>query len=1215
MYPVTTDYLNAIGSYSRRFRCAVTIRDMTFTDENIAEIILDETVNPDESFMLGCATSAKLTLTMLDLPSTLILENAPVTIQLGLLVNDAYVDIPFGSYIVETVEKDKRSVKLTCYDNMIKFEQPYFSNLDYPAALSTVVNEICTKAGVTLATSVPSDTIEEISGYTLREAIGFIASYLGGFARINRAGELEITSYYQTGVTVGQANYATLKIAEAPFTIGRLTCITGVDADGNNIVLTSGTSGNEVVFENPIMTQDRLDTLLYTLSSIEYLPYDMSWQGNPALMAGDRILLVDKNGIAHDTLIMEQQLKYTGGLSGTAKAKGATQTAQDYQSTGSITSRVNRYVAEQAQIKTLLAEKASITDLEAVEARIDNLVVDTAQIADASITTAKIADAQITNAKIADASIDAAKIIDGTITNAEIANATITGAKIALATIDTANIVDGAITNAKIASAAIGSANIQDAAVGTAKIQAGAITTALIETGAVGTAQIADGSITDAKIVSLTANKVTAGTIDTGQVTVQGTNGKLKVADNRLQVFDNQAIPVERVSIGDINNDGTIYGLRVRGADGVTVLYDQNGVYTEGITDGAITNPKIGTDAVDNRVIAANAVTADNIVAGAITTDKLAAQAVTADKIATGAITAGSAIIADGAITTAKIGDAQITSAKIANASIDAAKIIDGSITNAEIANATITGAKIALATIDTANIKDAAITNAKISSLDASKITTGTLSADRIAANSITGDKIAAHAITVDELSVLIPDRNLIPDSQGSFNTWTKYDGYGYVNCGNMFGHEYLPDTTYGNYYIHVEFGSINSCYCILKNQEYTWERQIEVEPNTEYYFSAMVAMVSYQNDYDGLYVYKNYNAIIVYDFDNIAIQSIALPNTGISQYTNTAVDEVIFHTIEQVFTTPANAHHIRIRVGGVLTGGSGQTKNVVFDISRINLVKGGLMHAYKPAPNELTFGQAAYHMKPALNLDNVLNALDANITYTLTSHDINNSNNITNTNNIKTNSLTSVNITNSGTVDTYKLTSTTITNSGSLTTDTLTANTVNTNRLQGKSSINALYIGSGTCRFDVNGGTFRIQQSPKNYMLISPTGRVAIYVAGVAKHIFMEDGTKRGGTIVIDGINYGMSPIDSPEILISDLVQNVKLVKGINTIELDERTAKAIDGYSVFFESPNVIVQRKHKNNFTVYADSDIITDVIIIGHRQDYKGHKWKEVEAWT
>ena len=65
-----------------------------------------------------------------------------------------------------------------------------------------------------------------------------------------------------------------------------------------------------------------------------------------------------------------------------------------------------------------------------------------------------------------------------------------------------------------------------------------------------------------------------------------------------MQVFDgvgNQA--KERVSVGDVNGDGTVYGLRVRGKDGQTVLLDENGVTAEGITDGSITNDKISDNA------------------------------------------------------------------------------------------------------------------------------------------------------------------------------------------------------------------------------------------------------------------------------------------------------------------------------------------------------------------------------------------------------------------------------------------------------------------------------------------------------------------------------------------------------------------------------------------------------------------------------------------
>lgn len=310
-----------------------------------------------------------------------------------------------------------------------------------------------------------------------------------------------------------------------------------------------------------------------------------------------------------------------------------------------------------AHIQNLAVGTAKITDAAIQNAKIENLAVTAAKIANATIVTANIADAQITTAKIADANITTAKIADAQITNAKIANATITNAKIALATITTALIGDAQITTAKIN----------------------------------------DAAITNAKIVSIDAAKLTVGTIDTGKVIISGTNGKLFISDNRLQIFDTQTVPVERVAIGDVNDDGTLYGLRVRGADGTTVLYDENGVYNQGITDGAITNPKIGNGAVLNQ----------NIFAATITGDKLVIDTITAREIATGTITAASAIIADAAITTAKIADAQITTAKIA----------------------------------------DAQITNAKIVSLDATKITTGYLNAARIDADSITVDKLHVMA------------------------------------------------------------------------------------------------------------------------------------------------------------------------------------------------------------------------------------------------------------------------------------------------------------------------------------------------------------------------------------------------------------------------------------------------------------------------------------
>lgn len=131
-------------------------------------------------------------------------------------------------------------------------------------------------------------------------------------------------------------------------------------------------------------------------------------------------------------------------------------------------------------------------------------------------------------------------------------------------------------------------------------IQAGSITANEIASGTITASSgiIADGAIGNAQISSLDASKISAGAIDISRVTVAGPNSNLKISGNRLQVFQGIGTQqVERVSLGDVNNDGSVYGFRVRGADGQTVLMDENGVKREGLTDGSINNDKIAGNA------------------------------------------------------------------------------------------------------------------------------------------------------------------------------------------------------------------------------------------------------------------------------------------------------------------------------------------------------------------------------------------------------------------------------------------------------------------------------------------------------------------------------------------------------------------------------------------------------------------------------------------
>lgn len=218
----------------------------------------------------------------------------------------------------------------------------------------------------------------------------------------------------------------------------------------------------------------------------------------------------------------------------------------------------------------------------------------------------------ITAENIAAGSITADKILAGSITTDKLMAECITSDKISANSI-TANLIKSdSIESRHIKAGSIEAEHIKAGAIDAEHIAAGVITADKIATGAItaGSGIIADGAIGNAQISKLDAAKIEAGIIDTSKVTIQGSNGHLRLKGNRLQVFNGTGVNAkERVSIGDVNGDGSIFGLRVRGADGQTVLLDENGIKSEGITDGSITNDKISEDAnIDGSKININSV-------------------------------------------------------------------------------------------------------------------------------------------------------------------------------------------------------------------------------------------------------------------------------------------------------------------------------------------------------------------------------------------------------------------------------------------------------------------------------------------------------------------------------------------------------------------------------------------------------------------------------
>ncbi|HAT4272419.1 TPA: hypothetical protein I9082_001210 [Clostridium perfringens] len=543
----------------RKFNAKVIIRDKEYSGNQIYEMNLEESVNPSDSFSIGSICSNSFDIKLINTGD--IFDNAIVKPYVGLYIGDDIEYIPLGVFTVIKTSVKGKFINLECVDNMLGLEKVYFSDLSYPADINDIAKEICKKAGVNLASKLPNYRVNKIEGYSLREAIGFIASLCGSFARFNRIGDLEVRDYEVVKQEMTPHNLFKLDIEANECIIKKVIAKKGEEE------LSTGTDdGNKIVFNNPIITKEILSDIYTKYNGFKYIPYTAKWKGNPAIMAGDILNLTDLNGNKYNALIMEQKFTYKNGISSEVKAKGKTRQDSSFDSKGSVAQSMERYSIEQANIKKALIDKASINDLTAVDAKIQRLYTE---------------DLTAIRADIFTLNSQKANIIELNSVRADLQQAII----------GKANITD--------LNAAVGKINVLESK--TASIENALnknLTAENIATGAItaGSGIIAEGAIGDAEISSLSVNKLKVGDITTSKHRIVSADGTIEIVGNQILINRNN---VNRVILGEYRKtDGTTdYGLLIRGKDGKTIMLDSDGVHNAGITNGAIDNNKVADNA------------------------------------------------------------------------------------------------------------------------------------------------------------------------------------------------------------------------------------------------------------------------------------------------------------------------------------------------------------------------------------------------------------------------------------------------------------------------------------------------------------------------------------------------------------------------------------------------------------------------------------------
>ena len=417
MQNTTADYKIEINKPSRSFECKITIGNNIYTNEDLVNLTLEYT-QPQEGFAIGNTISKSLDLTLLN-RGDIIYSTSQIKVEIGLKIGSKIEYILMGIFNIDDIEKTDYTTKFTAYDNMIKFETPYYSNLGDKPTLKQVVNELSSKTGVEFTGSLQAYTVSKLGGFSCREVLSYVASICGGNAFITRDGKFTIKTLSEVEKSIDGSNYFNYTREEVKYKVGQISC----QVDENNILSKGsiGTDSMELAFENPWVTETILTEIYNKLNGLSYLGYSTKWQGDISLDPYDIITITDVKNVVRKIPILSQKITYTGGLTSEIGAKGETKNKNSFSSSGSTTNKVNRAVIEQAIIKEALIEKANIKDVEAVSIRTQTLEAKTAKIEEAIIDVAHIKDLNAINANIQN--LIAA---DATINNALIGKADIT---------------------------------------------------------------------------------------------------------------------------------------------------------------------------------------------------------------------------------------------------------------------------------------------------------------------------------------------------------------------------------------------------------------------------------------------------------------------------------------------------------------------------------------------------------------------------------------------------------------------------------------------------------------------------------------------------------------------------------------------------------------------------------------------------------------------
>ena len=313
MYPVSEAFLRAVQENTRRYYWTGRITTKggavyPFGYEDIVKgsgYIFAQCCGSAE-IELGTVYAAEMGVTLFSQIDRYTLDGAKVELSYHLRVADgSFEEVPMGIFEVSEANRRLHCLELKAYDYMLRFEKSF--NGFEAVGNAWAFLELCCKAcGVEM-----ENTQGEIEGMpngrellsiypendigTYRDVLFFVGQVLGGFFCINRRGRLELRKYGAEPVLEVQGRHR-FSSSFSDF-ITRYTAVSSTNlrtqtAEYYGLEVDDGLTMNLGV--NPLLQFGLEETrrqlcgnILADLAAVNYVPFDSSTIGNPALDLGD----------------------------------------------------------------------------------------------------------------------------------------------------------------------------------------------------------------------------------------------------------------------------------------------------------------------------------------------------------------------------------------------------------------------------------------------------------------------------------------------------------------------------------------------------------------------------------------------------------------------------------------------------------------------------------------------------------------------------------------------------------------------------------------------------------------------------------------------------------------------------------------------------------------------------------------------------------------